>query len=281
MTRCGKNLWSAGDVSLKQYKEIPANYPAGKYVFSFDVETEATSDTVQVGWYVDGAWKYTQKAKVSRQTIMIYANIGITGFRLYAGGDPSYKVNATYKDIQIELGSSATPYESYTGSTTDIALPETVYGGTLDVETGVVTVDWVFKHVVLGDTSALPAAGDGFVRKHLPGDENAMLGSGNQRCNVAPYAYDFSGGYTHFYIETNGYAMIVLPVGTPADTVIQTAYKTKVPYTIQLTPHQIAALSGVNTLYTNAGTLTVTGREDPRHTITELRNAIISLGGNV
>ena len=82
-------------------------------------------------------------------------------------------------------------------------------------------------------------------------------------------------------MDSNGYAMIILPVDTPADTVIQTIHKTKKPATIQLTPQQITALSGTNTLYTDAGTLTVTGAEDPKHTITELKNAIISLGGNV
>ena len=54
-------------------------------------------------------------------------------------------------------------------------------------------------------------------------------------------------------------------------------YKLVTPYTIQLSPQQIAALSGVNTLYTDAGTLTVTGREDPRHTIVTLTDRIAAL----
>ena len=57
----------------------------------------------------------------------------------------------------------------------------------------------------------------------------------------------------------------------------QVVYKLANPYTIQLTPKQIAALSGVNTLYTDAGTLTVTGREDPRHTIVTLTDRIAAL----
>ena len=39
-------------------------------------------------------------------------------------------------NIQLELGSTATPYEPYTGSTTSISLPETVYGGEVDAVTG-------------------------------------------------------------------------------------------------------------------------------------------------
>ena len=63
---------------------------------------------------------------------------------------------------------------------------------------------------------------------------------------------------------------------------MQICYKLAEPVPFTVTgAHPIPALSGVNTLYTDAGTLTVTGREDPRHTIVELKNAIISLGGNV
>lgn len=61
--RCGKNLWGLGNVGFRQIKELSANYPAGRYVLSCDIETESTSDTVQLGWLVDGEWKYTQVKK--------------------------------------------------------------------------------------------------------------------------------------------------------------------------------------------------------------------------
>ena len=62
-----------------------------------------------------------------------------------------------------------------------------------------------------------------------------------------------------------------------AGTPVQVCYKLATPTTIQLTEHQISALSGVNTLYTDAGTLTVTGREDPRYTIVTLTDRIAAL----
>ena len=55
--------------------------------------------------------------------------------------------NTTYDckvGIQIELGSTATDYEPYQGETYDITFPSeagTVYGGSLDVSNGVLTVD--------------------------------------------------------------------------------------------------------------------------------------------
>ena len=131
-------------------------------------------------------------------------------------------------------GDTACDYEPY-ADTTDIALPETVYGGTLDVETGVVTVT--------------RGCIDSYAGEALPGK----------------------------WISDRD----VYESGESPTTGAQVVYEIAKPYTIKLDPVQIDALRGVNTVYTDAGTLTVTGREDPKHTITELRNAIISLGGNV
>ena len=128
-----------------------------------------------------------------------------------------------------------TPYTPYIRQTYNIALPETVYGGTLDVESGVVNTTW--GHIA------------SYAGEALPGE---------------------------WISDRDVYSSGAVPT-----TGAQVVYKLTEPITIQLTPQQIAALSGVNTLYTDAGTLTVTGREDPQHTITELKNAIISLGGNI
>ena len=59
---------------------------------------------------------------------------------------------------QIELGSTATTYEPYSGSTTSISWQTeagTVYGGTLDVTTGVLTAKW--GRVDMADDTSLMA----------------------------------------------------------------------------------------------------------------------------
>lgn len=53
------------------------------------------------------------------------------------------------------------------------------------------------------------------------------------------------------------------------------------PATVQLTPGKIPALSGENTLYSDTGDTTVTGKADPTSVIKRLTNAIIALGGNI
>ena len=49
--------------------------------------------------------------------------------------------NADLNTVQVEIGSSATPYEEYTGQSVTVQLGQTVYGGTLNVSTGELTVE--------------------------------------------------------------------------------------------------------------------------------------------
>lgn len=109
----GKNLWSLGDVSFNTYKELSINYPAGDYVLSCDIKTEADSPTVQVGINIDGSWKYSQIKKGNRAIIKISCTTGVTAVRFYAGSSLAYNVNAIYYDILIEKGIEATNYEPY------------------------------------------------------------------------------------------------------------------------------------------------------------------------
>ena len=230
--RCGKNLWSLGNVGFKKYKEISTNYPAGKYALSCEVESESTSATVQVGWYVDGKWAYSQKRKNERITIMISARVGISAFRFYAGSSPTHDVNATYRNIQLELGDGATTYASYTGQTATITLPRTIYGGTVDAVTGEGQETWKLI--------------DSYAGEDLPGK---------------------------WISDRDVYAS-----GTAPTTGAQLAYKLTEPISFTATGAQpISALSRVNTVLTDADSVTVTGRADPIKRIIDLEDAVASM----
>ena len=204
---------------------------------------------------------------------------------LYAGQekDCTFRVMMSYD--------TTTAYEPYTGSTTDISLPETVYGGTLDLETGVVTVNMA---LITLDRSKLVSMTDSVTGKSFyqmtntnlyypePADNQAYINA-NTSCNVARIVEPYAGGeeneYLIYVLYDNRIRTSVALYDSDAD--IKICYPIKAPKTIQLTEHQISSLSGVNTIYTDADGVVVTGAEDPKHTITELKNAIISLGGNV
>ena len=62
--------------------------------------------------------------------------------RLYAQIRPNTQVNGSISDIQLEIGSTPTPYEPYQGETSTLTLPETIYGGTVDAVTGAGSKTW-------------------------------------------------------------------------------------------------------------------------------------------
>lgn len=133
LTRCGRNLWSYGDLTItSSMKEIALNYPAGQYVFAANLDTDAKT-TVQVGVLVDGTWKYFQNAPAKPIEIKITATKSFGGVRLYAGSSPLEQATTTYQNTAVWAGSIApTAYASYSGESTTLSFPETIYGGSVD-----------------------------------------------------------------------------------------------------------------------------------------------------
>lgn len=232
VTRCGKNLVDVQNFELNvdsgsRMKNIYINpLPPGTYTINLDMSNTTSRLKIQV-------WGKKKLETLTKFPIEFTTTDSAVRFFCYIANEVGNQT--TISNICVELGSTATDYEPYTGSTTDIALPETVYGGTLNVESGVVTVE--YGHIA------------SYADEALPGE---------------------------WISDRDVYSSGAVPT-----TGAQVVYKLAEPYTIQLTPQQISALSGVNTLYTDADGVIVTGAEDPKHTITELKNAIISLGGNI
>lgn len=290
--RCGENLWSLGNVGFKQYKEISINYPAGQYVLSYEIETESTDDTVQVGWLVDGKWKYSQEQKNQQIKISIIASVGISGFRFYAGSSPVYRGNATCKNIHLELGNAPTTYTPYTGQTATLTLPHTIYGGTVDAVTGDGQETW--ETVTLDGTE--PWAQNTSVSNpyfiapilHLGA---FTLGSLMGICTAFPLAdinastnnNGFNGWNTALYIRWASLSTVdalksYLATQYAAGTPVQVCYKPKTPTSFTATGAQpIPALNGVNTVITDADSATATGRADPIKRITDLEDAVASM----
>lgn len=132
LTRCGRNLWSYGDLTVTLIKEIALNYPAGQYIFTANLDTDAKT-TVQIGVLVDGIWKYTQNAPAKPIEIKIMATKSFGGVRLYAGASPQEQATTTYRNAAVWAGSTApAAYASYSGESTTLSPPETIYGGSVD-----------------------------------------------------------------------------------------------------------------------------------------------------
>lgn len=152
VTRCGKNLCPYGTQTFtKTYTESFGRFMlAGTYTFSATVTSDDTEHTTSLVFFFNTA---ENKGVVSKQinrntrdSITVDAPSPFDSIYLYAsvGSTQSAGKTATFSDIQLELGSTPTPYEPYQGETYDMALPETVYGGTVDAVTGAGSKTWGF-----------------------------------------------------------------------------------------------------------------------------------------
>lgn len=185
--------------------------------------------------------------------------------------------------MQVEIGSTYTAYEPYTGDTYAADFGQTVYGGTLDWMTGVLTVDRAVRAFdgteiwgYTGTEETFPRFGTfalgGNVASDIAGNPSryasshfksvGSLGEAKQNGNGL-YVYD--GGYIDIIClsitsldDWKSYLAAQHAAGTP----VQVCYKLATPTTIQLTPQKITALQGINNIWSNAGETTVSGRKD-------------------
>ena len=178
----------------------------------------------------------------------------------------------TDKDTcQIEEGSTATPYEPYQGKTYTIALGDTIYSGTVDFDSGVMTVDK--KLVDLGDYTWTPNGNDFYTQgitdfaynmsdvgaiKRCPYFISDKYASSSTTPNIDLF---FNTGYSGYRCFINGDTSASGMTGAEFKEYVtgtHLCYELAAPTTIQLTPQQIQLLKGTNTLAASTGQISVT-----------------------
>lgn len=208
----------------------------------------------------------------------------------------------TSVDVQFRLmyytGDEPTTYTPYTGQTATLTLPSTIYGGTVDAVTGDAKSEY-FKYTVNGteefvfnDRSdgsqyfsatilQIPNVNDleesikTELCSHYPIDNPYMVETAcawllNQKVNYLR----ISDPRFSTVEELKSYLAAQYAAGTP----VQITYKLAEPVPFTATGAQpISALSGVNTVLTDADSATVTGRTDPIKRITDLEDAVASM----
>lgn len=190
--------------------------------------------------------------------------------------------------FQIEVVPGTTPptaYSPYTGQTSTLTLPHTIYGGEVDAVTGegnenakIITLDGnelkFTKHNIyinLPNHSAPGISKGGIICcSHF----NRRLFSVN---TTYEFCFLLESDISSFFAsvdDLNAYLAAQYVAGTP----VQIAYKLATPVPITTTGAQpIPALSGVNTVLTDADSVAVAGRADPIKRIIDLEDAVASM----
>ena len=195
--------------------------------------------------------------------------------------------------IRLASESDAT-YEPYKGETFAADFGGTVYGGTLDWANGRLTVDRAVK--TFDGTETWGLAGSGYPYNiAIPSD--AMTGNyvefttSHYKVVYSAAEIDSVNGVGHisqannnkWYVNHDSQAMgaagfkSYLAEQYAAGTPLQICYKLAEPITIQLTPQNILALQGLNTIWSDAGETTVSGRKDVLWVTSSLMQRIAEL----
>lgn len=148
--------------------------------------------------------------------------------------------------------------------------PGTVYGGTLDLISGRLTL--TKKRVLLGDyTWEYVSSSGGYFRTSRLSDAQSLVANEypdalceiypiKTSTNMASFEYAFAFGYgtsAYMYIRDSRYTS-----GANLKTALQTAnaalvYKLKTPISYQLTPQEVNALMGQNNIWADTGAVAI------------------------
>ena len=210
--------------------------------------------------------------------------------------------NTTVYPYIVHGTTPPTTCSPYTGQTATLTLHHTIYGGTVDAVTGEGQETW--KLLTLDGTEAWTSESTKVSGKHgyILREKNIQTTTtpnlkGQIVCNkyVTRSANDTYTNHTGISVENgnNKYFRIYdeayadqsvsawksyLAAQYAAGTPVQVCYKLADPVSFTATGAQpIPALSGVNTVLTDADSATVTGRADPIKRITDLEDAVASM----
>lgn len=332
LTRCGKNLFDFTEITNKHFGSDPITLtitgstvelkgtPSTKYrqaLGTFDA-TGLAGKTVTLSGQVSGDYPYAvcqfKDSEGAIKTTIALTSSGsntgtvdetcVTANFVMCLNQSSFgeECTATYSNIQLELGSAATEYETYNGGMSTADFGQTVYGGTYDWNTGVLTVDRAMITLNGGENWVNGYASDGVNNRFELNLLDSGFGHAGETSNtiVDDAICDAFGYYktkrippvSKFrVVQTNN--SIWMLFNPPHNTVpLEDVSAWKVwlaanpitvvmpliePTTIQLTPQEILALGGVNTLYAEAGDITVSGRKDILYLTDYLLNKLKSI----
>lgn len=304
-------------------------YPAGTYTIQIDADTATHGRFLLRGYDANGnivdasilpgmiGYDTTYNVYYKSTTLYPYNPSGthkvitftVQGAAYFqvglAAGISPNETSADFKNFALVPGSTPpTAYTPYRGDTLALALPSTIYGGTVDAVTGEGQETW--KLFTLDGTEEwrqLAHEGRTFFETRLLEVNTALPSSGNdlilakseQTCSHFivgnPYSYDHDNCFWVYYISLNRIATLrirsssnfatvdglksYLAAQAAAGTPVQSAYKLATPTPITATGNgPIMPLEGeTNTIMTDADSVTVTGRADPIRIIQQLQAA--------
>ena len=299
VSKQGKNLLleDCTQYNANSYITQPFILKPGQYTISFQSSETASAIYVRKGSTIAlGTTAYLYKYNVNEFSFTADEETYYY-FQFYKSA-PGW--SSPPNNSQLEVGSAASDFVPYSApEVKTIDLGSTVYGGTLNVTTGELTVKGileVFNQVysdrvssqinsfiknsgtvdVVGDYTRITFAVNSGTQTQYNKASNTYP-SKYQICNIAPHVFSYNAESNHWY--RNNVLYLFLPTsicGSTAQSVydylVSIANTTPLtfflPYssgneqTYQLEPEEVKTLLGVNNIYADTGDVEVTYRAD-------------------
>ena len=243
-------------------------FPNVEYIFSMTGDVPAMVKKIQLEVLYDdntsdlflAGVPFTLQKESTRQRVRWYDNNNV---------GPEFNSANTY-DIklytQLELGSAATAYEPYRGDTYTVTFGSagTVYGGTLDVTTGTLTVTWAIVDLGTLDWIKFSVTQGNLFRSARVADSAHVYNSTNFICSN--YATTTSAARANGTISAGVNKQFDIIDNSFSDAAafkaamsgVQLVYELATPIVYDLTPVEIRTLAGQNTIWADTGDVTVT-----------------------
>ena len=309
--RTGKNLANISEtLTFVQGSTNRIGIPAGSYIVSC-TNASTTGEQPPVAEFQDKNGLVVAIVSELTRGLAKTVNLDrdVAKIVFYANGY-SYSNSAGHSATieQFMVSKTEGAYEPYQAQTLTADLPETVYGGTLDWGTGVLTSDFVFR-ALDGSEGWKSIDPDNQVSNfyYLKIEElnTAVAGKHNKCSHLGIAEIKLATNNIGFNVVNSPSYNMDMMVARPdltlfpdvaswkaylaeqyaAGTPVAIAYKVAEPYTIQLTPQQLSTLKGTNNVWSNTGDTDLTYIADTQMYIDnkfdELNAAILSQGANV
>ena len=253
--------------------------PVGTYIFSGGADGTGDTNMFIFARKKNGSIQYVTLRNDTPKTFNVTDDVTSMGCSIRVNANQTYQ-NAIFKPmIRLASDTDAT-YEPYQGTTYTTDLGRAVYGGTLDVTSGVLTVTHLCKTLTTADfnISYVSAASD--ANSYYYNITNAfssgeIVNDASGRSNIFKWYRTLYSDHSIEGVTGQGaYVSVRVNSSRVADTssdalkaylpaTWQVYAKLDTPQTYQLTAQQIELLTGTNNIWSDSGDVTVEYGQNP------------------
>ena len=216
------------------------------------------------------AWYDANKNFIRRDGTLESLTVGLKETTATAPSNAVYVQASLYtqdaSEIQLEIGTSASQYEPYAGTTTTIPFTDRqgqsveVFGGSVEVVSGALSEQFVCEKLPFSNYLTKTDLTNVTRYTYALSNEIDATDYSTQKCNMATVDASYTSDTPHFYcgnMNLGARAYLFLPIGIEPSVDVDFYYKLATPTTFYTQPTSIKSLDGENNVSASTGDVDV------------------------